>query len=181
LTDTTELIRIGRIANCSGGRLTFTTNNNFQDVFLGLRELFLILDENKVRFCKLDAIEALGKKKIICSFSDNSIVSEINSATSVFIAVDDVILQQYDDAGSELIGMDIVFGEHKIATVTDVFNNSVYDILIADYKLPDKEKMKNDEQLVKEIMIPDVDEFVISKDFDGRCINVRNIEGLLEL
>ncbi len=178
-TEDTGLVKIGKLGNYieDGKRFVFNITTNFQENYLSMGELFLIMDDSKIRFTMFDNLGMKGVKKFVCGFPDSEIRKEIINSHNSWLAVDSKMMSELESDDDSLLGMSIEFNNIVIGTVIGLFNNSVYNIIVAEINtLSDSE-----EELIKEVMIPDVDEFIIDKNYEDKRIKVKNIEGLLAL
>ena len=169
--DTHSLIKIGRFGYNfqDNGTFEIRVNANFQTCFLPLKEFFVIINDGTIRFVVMEELYLKGAR-LTGRFQDPEIIPELKRSEKAWLALDP---QTYDSLAlpqKELIGSDLICQDEKIGTITDIFNNSAQDILVVT--------LDQDE---KSIMIPDVAEYVISKDYDSNRVIVKNIQGLIDL
>lgn len=169
--DKHNLIKIGRFGYNfqDDGSFEIRVNANFQTCFLPIKEFFVIINDEMVRFVVMENLYLKGAK-LTGRFQDPEIITELKRSEKVWLALDQDTFDSLTLPQEELIGSDLIYQDQKIGTITDIFNNSAQDILVVTL-----------EQDEKSIMIPDVDEYVITKDYDSNRVIVKNIQGLIDL
>lgn len=86
---------------------------------------------------------------------------------SIYVSREDAIaLEENEFYISDIIGADIIYNDKIIAKVKDILQNSANDILIFE--------INN-----KEILIPMVDEYILSVNASNKKIYLKNIEGFI--
>jgi ribosomal 30S subunit maturation factor RimM len=167
---TEQLIRIGKFGNEGGAEnsMKFRITSRFQPPYLSLSEFFIILDDDRIRFFMAETV-ALNDKELILTTEDRDLVKEVKQSKQAWLALDSETISTITEPENRAVGMHLVFKGENIGTVIHVFNNKAHDILVAETEEG------------KEIMIPDVSEFVLEKDFLNGLITVHNVEDLLLL
>ncbi|HHE38612.1 MAG TPA: hypothetical protein ENL20_08580 [Candidatus Cloacimonetes bacterium] len=115
--------------------------------------------------------KVLCEKRLKLRFLEADVTEEAADASGVRVALPKSDLVKFNREADfvDPVGMKIISDKKELGNVIDFFNNSVHDILI----------VKTTEN--KEIMIPDVDYYVVNKDKSNKTINVKNIRELLDL
>jgi len=151
-----DLISIGKLGNAkqNKGLILFRPNRNFKREYLSIRDVFLVFTDKRVRLVTLDKVSEA--KEIYLSFLEKEIIAEIKSSVSVemMITRNDMKTINKQDTDYDPVGKIVVFEGRKIGVISDVFFNNAQDVLVI--KLEDG----------KEIMVPDVAEFVLCKESD---------------
>ena len=165
-----QLVKIGKFGICGDdvNTLKFKWTSKYDPSFLDLKEFYIILDRDRIRFTLAESLTAIDKE-LILKVSDSDLIIEAEKSKEFWLAVDSDTFSSVTAPERGEIGMQLVSNGEIIGTVIDVFNNKAHDILVAE----------TDEG--KEFMIPDVDEYVLLKDIAKGLISVQNIEGLLDL
>lgn len=149
------------------GDVLFKALPPFTKSLLLAKEAFLILNGVKVRYI-LPEIMTLKGADILCRIMDKAIIEEIKQATSVFLAVDALIYRLSSEIRCSAIGMKVIFEGKVIAQVIDEFHNNAHNVIVA-------ETFNG-----KEVLLPDVDEYVVDKDYAAKTISFINIREFLE-
>ena len=178
-----ELIRIGKlkkivnveqskteiidIKNQKKTQIQFKPLSSFDEALLEIEDFFLLID-NKIRFISPAKIKKSGSI-IDLYLTDLGLVNEINEGKIIYLAVENGEYSKSRNNNRPCIGMSIVYNGVSIAKVIDLFFNGAHNVIVAETNTG------------KEILIPDVSEFIIDKDFDTRIIKVIDIDDLLIL
>jgi len=163
-----ELIAVGCLGKSldKNGFIGFKRYLELPQEFNSLKEIFLIFKDHRVRFVDVEfSPDNRDKIKII----ESDIVSEIINSADVKLALSQEDIDELR-IKSDLIPsgiIEIFYLNKKIGTLTEIFNNNAHDILVVE--------LNNG----KEIMIPDVDRYIIASDTEK--IFVTDIEDLLKL
>ncbi len=152
----------------SGGKLYFKPLSRFDSLVLSNNDLFLIIDNKKVRYILPEILE-LTNSHIVLKLGDFSIIKELLKAQSVYLALDKNTCFDSISPKNPLIGMKVYFRNNFMATVIDVFNNMAHDVIVVKT------------QTGKEVLLPDIEQYVIEKDFDNNRIMFDNIQDFLDL
>ncbi len=113
--------------------------------------------------------KVLSGNKIAVEFEEITNKSEaaLLANSLVFIKRELIDIDEDEYLLSDIIGMEVVDENHGVlGKVTDLFETGAHDIYVVN-------------EGAKEIMIPDVDEFIKKVDFDNRRILTEIIEGML--
>jgi len=169
--DKHNLIKIGRFGyNFKiDGTFELRVNSYFQTCFLSINEFFIVIDDEKIRFVVIDNLTLKGNR-LTGRLHDPGVITELKKGERAWLAIDSETYDSLTSFQEELIGLDLIYQDKKIGIVTDVFDNRAQDVLVVT--LDDDEKS---------IMIPDVAEYVVSKDYDLNRVIVKNIQGLIDL
>ncbi len=169
--DKHNLIKIGRFGYKykDDGTFELRVNSYFQTCFLSINEFFIVIDDEKIRFVVIDNMTLKGNR-LTGKLQDPGVITELKKGEKGWLAIDGETYDTLTSAQEELIGLDLFYQDKKIGMVTDVFDNRAQDVLVVTL---------DDDQ--KSIMIPDVAEYVISKDYDLNRVIVKNIQGLIDL
>jgi len=166
-----DLVAIGKLGNSidEKGFISFRKNSNFQQSYLTQKDVFLLFKDHRVRYVSIDKV--LCEKRLKLRFLEADVTEEAADASGVRVALPKSDLVKFNREADfvDPVGMKIISDKKELGNVIDFFNNSVHDILI----------VKTTEN--KEIMIPDVDYYVVNKDKSNKTINVKNIRELLDL
>lgn len=165
-----EKIKIGKIVNAVGlkGEVKVYNYSDSAEIYENTPRIYVeeeLLDIENVR---------LQKNMVILKLSGIDDRSGAESAKGKEIYVTEEDLPELPEGVfyvRELIGMKVAVRESGeiLGTVSDVIQNTAQDIF---------EVEREDG---KKILIPKVDEFILSIDGEKRLIEVKLIEGLLEL
>ena len=163
-----DLIPIARLTGVTDdGFLVLKTYKNFEEDFLKTQDFFLVFKDHRVRFVTLTDMKL--SKNYHIKIKEIDVLEEMTNPDEVQIcmAPDDVdaITNEVDE--DTPIGKDAVFKDTVIGKVTDWFDNSAHDVLVI--------VLKNE----SEIMVPDVDSYVIDETEDA--VIFQNIDDFLNL
>ncbi|MBW6516563.1 MAG: hypothetical protein K0B81_08145 [Candidatus Cloacimonetes bacterium] len=169
--DTHNLIKIGRFGYNykDDGTFEIRVYANFQACFLSIDEFFVIINDEKIRFVVTEGL-CLKGTRLTGKFQDQEIISELRKANKAWLAVDSETYDFLSFSQEDLIGRELFYQDKKIGIIADIFNNRAHDVLVVT--------LNQDE---KSIMIPDVDEYVIKKDYENNKVVVKNIQELIDL
>ena len=167
----TDLVAIGKLGNSidENGFISFKKNSNFQQSYLTKKDVFLLFKDHRVRYVSIDKV--INEKRFKLRFLETDVTEEAADAGGVRVTIPESDLVKFNREADfvDPVGMKVIFNKKELGNVINFFNNSVYDILIVETG----EK--------KEIMIPDVDKYVIEKNAENDTITVKNIDGLMDL
>lgn len=164
-----EKIKIGKIVNAVGlkGEVKVYNYSDSDEVYHRTPQIFAedkLFDIENVR---------MQKNMVILKLAgiDDRNAAEAAKGRDLYITEEDLPeLPEGEFYVRDLIGMTVKETDgNEIGTVTDVIQNSAQDIF---------EVEKEDG---KKVLIPNVDEFVLDIDAEKREIEVKLIEGLLDL
>lgn len=164
-----EKIKIGKIVNAVGlkGEVKVYNYSDSDEVYHRTPQIYAedkLLEVENVR---------MQKNMVILKLSgiDDRDAAEAAKGRELYITEGDLPeLPEGEFYVRDLLGMTVItVNGDKIGTVSDVIQNTAQDIF---------EVEKEDG---KKVLIPNVDEFVLDIDADKRVIEVKLIEGLLEL
>ncbi|BEP29398.1 ribosome maturation factor RimM [Helicovermis profundi] len=162
-----EKLKVGKIANTHGlkGEVKIYPYLNVKEdyetfgklTFEGVSEEFEI---ERVRYFK---------KMVIVKFKNIDDINDIEKYKGKLVYVEKDDLDENNIYIEDLIGMDVVdVNLGKIGVLKSFISKSVQDVLVIESLTSDKE-----------ILIPDVDEFVLEINSDEKVITVKVIEGMI--
>lgn len=166
------MIKLGKIVGTFGikGELKIYPLTNYKEMFLGFDYLFVANNDDLL---KLDIVKARIQKNTIIILLEG--INYINQAQMLIgrdILVEESLLPELDETEEyvyKLLGMKVYLENNEfIGSITDVFDNGAHGI----YEIKDDNG--------KEILIPVLDDTIISRDFDEGKMVVRLLPGLLD-
>ncbi|MCF7918910.1 MAG: hypothetical protein K9N06_03230 [Candidatus Cloacimonetes bacterium] len=167
-----DLIPIGKLGipqKDNPDFLLFKPDRNFLPFYFSKKEFFLIFADYRVRFVTIDCIRE--DKNIWLSLVETDVTDEVREArkVSVCLPAEDIeqLHSQYED--DYIIGLTAVFNDAVLGKITDVQCFGATDLIVVETADG------------REVMIPDVEQYVVSLDKKAGCIVFRNIEDLLNL
>ncbi|MBC8384819.1 MAG: hypothetical protein H8E57_04810 [Candidatus Cloacimonetes bacterium] len=164
-----DLIPIGKIGNHldEEGYIRFKQNKNHDLDISEIRDVFMLFKDHRVRYVTIDKVLENSRLKLV----ETEVISEALEAGGAELCLTEEEIDKYipETTESALIGKKVMFIGQEIGYVNDIFSNSVYNILVV-------QTLDNEE-----IMIPDVEYYILDKDPARPEILVRNIQDLLEL
>lgn len=127
---------------------------------------FTVIAKNKddVKLLTISNIKGLNGKKILLDFNEINNIDEAKKIVNYDLYIRKDLIPDYYEEES-IISYKVYNKDEYIGLVTDIMDNTVYDILIV--KNEDKEKL-----------IPYIDVFVKEVDDDNKKIIVELIEGM---
>jgi len=160
-----DLVAIGKLGKPidENGFIPFKAGKNFHPEFLG--NIFLVFRNNSVRYVTVEEVKNNYRIKIDDSETAQTAADEGNVKVMLPSIEIDSVNNELDI--DDHVGKEIIFNSEKIGNVTEILNNSVYDLLICEL---------NNKQ---ELMIPLLDKFII--EINDECITVCCIEGLMKI
>jgi len=187
-----DLIPIGQVQTrkSSDGQqkvMLLKLQKEFQHLLTKIDDVFLLFTDHRVRYTKIIFTQngQTRSKDIEVSFDDEDVIEEIlgsgqRSADSekrtansgrVQVCLDGDALSQIedDDMYFDPVGMSVICDDEVVATIKGFFFNGahdVYEILLADGR---------------EILFPDVDEWVTETNIPERYIKVRDLDQFINL
>ena len=166
-----DLIKIGRFGYRfkDDGAFDLRVNSNFDPELLTLNYFFVVIDDLQVRYVSLLDLTLSGSR-LKGRFQEQGLIRELRRAEKVWLAIDIDTYESLVEPEDELVGFALYDRDKRIGVITGVFNNTAHDVLVIT--------LDEDE---KSIMIPDVPDFVVSKDYPGKRVTVQDITGFLDL
>jgi ribosomal 30S subunit maturation factor RimM len=168
-----DLVCIGKLGNSSQapeGFLQFKPGWNFREFFLEHKDVFLIFPDYRVRYVTLE--EVMHKKNFWLKIKEKDVIDEVLACRSVQYSLpkDIVNISRYQNETDFLIGMK-VFDENQnyIGIITDMWHNGAHNTLVVAG------------QDNKEILIPQVDQYILSIDKNTCSVTAKNIQQLINL
>jgi len=166
-----DLVPIGKLGNSINeeGFITFKKNRKFQFFNFEIKDVFLIFTDYRVRYVTIDKVKLNHNLHI--KFLETEVMEEAIQDKNVFLAIPKNNIKQILNTSESLnyVGMEVDYEGCNLGCVVDVITNSFQSnfVILAANK--------------KEIMIPDVDFYILKKDTKQRILYVKNIQDLLEL
>lgn len=166
------MIKLGKIVGTFGikGELKIYPLTNFKEMFLDFDYLFLATEKDLL---KVDVVKARIQKNTVIILFDG--IDSINQAQDFIgrdILIEESSLPELDETEEyvyKLLGMKVYLENNELlGSISDVFDNGAHGI----YEIKDENG--------KEILIPVLDETIISRDFDEGKMVVRLLPGLLD-
>ena len=166
-----DLIKIGRLGSYAdnNGLFRFISEDGFQPGYWNLKDIFLVFPDNRVYYVTVNNwVRKNGKQYL--DFVEKEIPEFIEDSKKTDVMIDP---HTYTDLTGEeterlFYGAEVIFNNEAIGIIDDSFNNSQYEIFQVILK-----------ESGKEVLIPDVDQFIVSK--TDTVVVVQNVEDLLEL
>ncbi len=166
-----DLIKIGRLGSYADkdGLFRLISEDGFQPDYWDLKDIFLVFPDNRVYYVTVNNWKRKNGK-LFLDFVEKEIPGFVDDSKRTDVMVDPQTYHLLTGEETEKLyyGAEVVFNDVVIGVVDDSFNNSQYEIF--------QVILKDDE---KEVMIPDVDQFIVSK--SDSVVVVQNVEDLLEL
>ncbi len=166
-----DLIIVGKLgfSPVIKGWIPIKLNPDFQKTQNQITNLFLIFTDHSVRYVTVKKIRFI-QNKLYLKVVEPETYFEIQGQNNILMAIDNDTLQYINDEEYyDPIGMTVIFNDQELGKVTDWFNNGAHDVFVIT---DDKEK---------EILIPDVEEFIMEINTENNHLVVQNIQGFLEL
>lgn len=141
-----------------------------KDRFFELKECFIGLNEELLHTVEIESVEPKGDKLTI-KFKNNDSRTDIEKYTNYFIYVDskDAVKLPADKYFfHELEGLSVVDNNgNKLGVVKSIMEMPAQNLFVIDH-------------MGKEVLVPDVEEFVLSIDMKSKTLVLNVIEGLFE-
>ena len=167
-----DLVEVGKLGNSNRapeGFLRFQPNWNFHTYFLDINDVFLVFTDHRVRYVTIEDIRQ--NKFFWIKIKESDVIDEVIASQSVQYCLPKSLIEnsQYQNDDDYLTGMEVVVDNNIIGIVTESFYNGAHNILVVN---------TSDQ---KEIMIPVVDQYVISIDKTRHIITTKNVKELIDL
>jgi len=167
-----DLIAIGRIRKPFGvkGYTYIEPLTKNADRFFDLEECFIGLNEKNAQPFEIDDVEPKGDKLTI-KFIGCDDRTEVEKITNFFIFVDSedaIKLPENDFFSHQFIGLSVKDNNGKeYGVVKNILKLPAQDLFVIDYE-------------GREVLVPNVKEFVISVNMESKTLILNVIEGLFE-
>ncbi|MCB5296255.1 MAG: hypothetical protein PHQ41_08990 [Candidatus Cloacimonetes bacterium] len=159
-----HLIGIGRLGGQdSDGWHHVMIRPEYKEGFAHMSELYLIFEENRVFYVTISDRKVSDKKTWV-RFAEDGIAEERKLHRETILAIADDALEEDDE---ELLGQDVVYQDHLLGCVVDVFFNGAQDVLVISTALD------------TELMVPCVEHYLAKPAADGDVIFLQNMDDLL--
>ncbi|OQY40107.1 MAG: hypothetical protein B6226_00545 [Candidatus Cloacimonetes bacterium 4572_65] len=166
-----DLIVVGRLGNVITEKkeYQFIPNDNFQSAIEEVEKLFLIFTEHRVFYVKVNSLST-RKSKYYISFDDDGIEEEFRVRKSCRVAVAENDYHSVVDGETyqDILGYKVYENGELLGEIIDFLYNKFQRVLIVD-------------DGSKEIMIPDVDYYVVNTDHARKTVYTQNSESLREI
>jgi len=178
---TGDLIQIGYVntrylPDAQAKVIVLKLHEEFQHLATQLSDVFLLFTDHRVRYAKMiftsdDKKNTARHNGIEVSFDDTDLIDEIYDTKKVAVCLDEDELSRLSDDAEyfDPIGMNVIWNDEVVAHIKGFFFNGahdVYEILLTNGS---------------EILIPDVDEWVIQTNIPQRYIMVRDLDQFINL
>lgn len=167
-----NLVNIGTIVGTHHLTGSVKVNSIFEDIDVIMGEKVLIEKGEKRKLLTVKNVKRLNDKKLILDFAEIKNIDEAREINNFQIKIRRDLLPEKNSEDfyiNDLLGVEVYENDEKIGEILDVLETAAHDILIVKDIIS-----KN------EIMIPLIEQFVESVDFENNKINVILIEGMRE-
>ena len=162
-----DLVFIAKLGNKTDteGFIPFKIFPKFKiEIFSEVKDFFLLFKNHKVRY-----VTVLNHEERKLKFDDVQITEDAAVSSGVMLAVSKDDITDFIEVEDNFIGFTVKFENREVGIVSEVLQNKAYDLLL----------IKTNEK--KEIMIPDVENFIEDIDVEKKLIYAKNIEELMIL
>ncbi|KAF0091358.1 MAG: 16S rRNA processing protein RimM [Fusobacteria bacterium] len=166
------MIKLGKIVGTFGikGELKIYPLTNYKEMFLEFEDLLISTGKDLVR---VNVVKARIQKNTIIILLEG--IDSINKAQDFIgkdILIEESLLPELDETEEyvyKLLGMKVFLENSELlGSISDVFDNGAHGI----YEIKDENG--------KEILIPVLEDTIISRDFDEGIMVVKLLPGLLD-
>lgn len=166
-----DLIPIGKLSKAHREYpefLLFKPAINFESDYLEFKDIFLLFKDNSVRYVTVESVRE--DKSIWIQLQEKDVIQEVMTKSSALVCLGDSDINKVSSEKKKIVsGMKVILNDEVIAEVTGIDNYGAHDVITV--------KSTNGD----EFMIPDVEDFVILKDYASNQIVVRNVAQFREL
>ncbi len=170
--DIDDLVIIGKLGFNHKNKdwINFKLNDEFCEYIDEIDELFLIFKDHRVRYVKVKRL-AKRDNKLYFRLEDSDIYEELINQSDILIGLDPETIDKWEESEGyyDPLGMEVFYQDELIGKVIDWFNNGAQDVFVIE--------LNNG----KEIMIPEVEEFIDRIDTEKKWIYTKAIDDFLEL
>lgn len=156
-----DLVTIGKLGlrQEQDGSVLFHRNRDFHDGLWGIDRVFLVTTAHRVTYTTIKSwLDDDGDTRLL--FDDRY---RHESGVRVLVDPETYYRTIQDDDGFHPVGMRVFEGERPVGKVVDYFHNNAHGVLVLE------------DENGHEIMIPDVDAWVIEKDPEKNVIRIRDM------
>lgn len=167
-----NLVNIGTIVGTHHLTGSVKVNSIFEDIDVIIGEKVLIEKGENRKLLTVKNVKRLNDKKLILDFAEIKNIDEAREINNFQIKIRRDLLPEKNSDDfyiNDLLGVEVYENNEKIGEILDVLETAAHDILIV-----------KDIVNKNEIMIPLIEQFVESVDFENNKINVTLIEGMRE-
>jgi 16S rRNA processing protein RimM len=166
------MIKLGKIVGTFGikGELKIYPLTNYKEMFLEFEYLFVAAEKDLLR---VEVVKARIQKNTVIVLLEG--INSINQAQDFIgrdILIEESSLPELDETEEyvyKLLGMKVYLENNELlGSISDVFDNGAHGI----YEIKDENG--------KEILIPVLDDTIISRDFEEGKMVVKLLPGLLD-
>lgn len=166
-----DLIPIGKLSKTHRNDpefLLFKPAKNFESDYLEIKDIFLLFKDNSVRYVTVESVRE--DKNIWIQLQEKDVIQEVIAASSALICLGNDDLESSEGNQNRAVsGMKVICEDEIIAEVINIENFGAHDVIT----------IKDIDGI--EYMIPDVEDFVIQKDFSANTLTVKNIQQFKEI
>jgi ribosomal 30S subunit maturation factor RimM len=165
-----DLVVIGRLGRLEpDGFYCIQLGQSYKFLLNQLSECFLIFSSQRVFFVTVVETKLSGPRAY-WRFMEDGIAEECRKSAKVLVALapEDVPQAEADETSS-LVGYTVQFMDEIIGTVSDAMVNRMQSVLMIE--LTDG----------RELLVPNVEHYVVTQDITKRLLSMQNLELLLEL
>ncbi len=169
LSDLLPIGRLGKVFN-NTGYISFRPSELFRPALFSCKKFYLIFNSDRVFYVTLDKIK-LHQNKFYLRFVEDGILEELESFKRPRLMIEKELYYQTegDEEYHRVTDYKVFFKGEEIGTVEEIWEDGFQDRLIV---------ILNDG---KEVIIPDVEQYVVRKDHKEKSIYLVDVEELLKL
>jgi ribosomal 30S subunit maturation factor RimM len=167
-----DLIYIGQLkVHTSSKKPYIVLRKEYQHLLAKLTNIFLIFKDHRVRFVSIDLQKIIKEDRATVTINDTDVLKEVSNHESVRVCLDESEINDLDDDSIyyDPVSMRVIYEGEDVGEICHFFFNGAHYV----YEL----KMNDG----KEVLIPDVERYVIETDTEERFIKVVDLDQFLEL
>lgn len=169
--DISDLVEIGRLGKLEpDGFHNALISHPYKSIFDRAKKCFLIFSSHRVFFVTVVRVKSFGKRTYLC-FQEDGIAEEMTRHANVVIALakEDLNAAADDKDVRSLFGYAVGYKDEVIGILSGAMVSSMQAVFVIEL---------NDG---RELMVPNVDKYVVQIDKQQKRVILQNIEQLLEL
>jgi len=169
--DISDLVEIGRLGKLEpDGFHNALISHPYKSIFDRVKQCFMIFSSHRVFFVTVVKTKSFGKRTFL-SFKEDGIAEEMTRHANVVIALarEDLDAAADDADISSLFGYSVSYMDEVIGILSGAMVSSMQAVFVIEL---------NDG---RELMVPNVEEYVVQIDKQQKTVTLQNIEQLLEL
>ncbi len=169
LSDLLPIGRLGKVFN-NTGYISFRPSELFRPALFSSKKFFLIFNSDRVFYVTLDKIK-FHQNKFYLRFVEDGIIEELENFRKPRVMIEKEFYYQSegDTEYHRVTEYKVSFKGEEIGIVEEIWEDGFQDRLIV---------VLNDG---RDVIIPDVEQYVERKDSKLRTVFLKNVEELLEL